>query len=402
MLVGFVALAPILLLSGCGRATPTPTPTSSITFACLDDDLGYYEDMAQAFEASHPGLTIQVVPRRSTALAGIAAGEADAFVVSLPLGPLLSRGALLGLNSLLASTNPPLQADLYPFARDALTRDGQMWALPVGVDPVLMFYNKSLFAARGIPLPSGDWTWDDFVRTAQELRDRQAGVYGYAAALWRQEPWLFILQHGGRMFDDWQHPSRLALDDPQTAEAMEWYASLIFRLDVAPSPQEARQAFGNQQGAYSGILAGKVAMWAGYLSSRTLQETGASFQWGATTLPRDQHALTLANVEAVGISPQTRHLQETWAWVTFLSTQVPSRLAPARRSVAMSPAFEQKVGAEVAGAARKAMEQAWVVPQEPAALYRQLESAWAQALDDILNARWSPTEALRQAQQRVK
>jgi len=404
---GSLTLVAVLLgllpsLLACGRPTPTPSPTPVITFACLDDDLGYYEDLAQAFHAQHPDLTVKVAARRAAALATMAPSEADAFVVSLPLAPLLARGALLSLNSLLSATSPSLPADLYPCARNAFTRDGQLWALPVGVDPVVMFYNKTLFSTRGVPFPADNWTWDDFRRTAQELRDAQAGVYGYAAALWRQEPWLFILQHGGRLVDDWQHPTRIVLDDPRTMEAMEWYAAMIFRLDVAPTPQEARQVFGGEQGAYSGILAGKVAMWAGYLSSRTLQSAGASFQWGVAPLPRDQQAATLANVEAVAISPQTQHLQATWEWVRFLSDQVPRRLAPGRRSVAASSAFEERVGKETAATVRAALEHALVVPQEPAAVYRQLDSAWGQALDDILAARFSPSEALKQAQQRAK
>jgi len=399
---GILGLAPMLLLAACTHsATPTPPPPA-ITFAFPDDDLGYYEALAQAFQADHPNLSIRLLPKRPAALAALGPADADAFVVSLPIEPLLARGVLLDLTGQLSAGDPPLKDDLFPYARDAVSHDGHIWALPTGVDPVLLFYNRTLFDSRGIPYPDSSWDWDGFLHTAQALRDASQGIYGYAAALWRQEPWLFILQHGGRLVDNWQHPTRLALDDPQTIEAMQWYADLMLRLDVAPSPQEARQAFGGPQGTYGGVLAGKIGMWAGHLSSRMALASQATFDWGVTVLPHDQQAATLANIEAVAISPQTQRLQEAWEWIRFLSAQVPLRMAPARRSLAASPAFEQKVGHEVASATRAALEQACVLPHEPAALVRQLDSAWAQALDDILNARWAPGEALRQAQQKAK
>lgn len=402
IVMAMLGLVTILALCACRRATPTPQPPVTITFACPDDDLGHYEALAQAFKAEHPDLAIRIVPKRAAALAALGPSDADVFVVSPPLGPLIQRGALLGLNRWAEAAQPPLRDDLYGCAREAFSRNGELWAMPLGVDPVLMFYNKDLFDARNIPYPKPGWTWEDFVHAAQALRDYRQGVYGYAAGLWRQEPWLFILQHGGRVFDDWQRPTRVALDDPRTVEAMQWYSDLVFRLDISPTLQEASDAFGGPQGLYSGILDGKFAMWPGRFSARLFPARQAKLNWGVTVLPHGERPATLADVQGVAISAQTQHPQEAWEWVDFLSHQVPGRLAPARRSVAASPAFERQAGADAAAVVRAALENALVVPQEPAELYRTLTDVWNKAFEDIMTGRFAPAEALRQAQQRAK
>ncbi len=396
------ALLGLILLpfvAGCGRGTATPTAVT-ITFACPDEEITRYEGLAQAFAEGHPSIAVKLLPRRPIALQALRPGDSDVFVASTSLASRIERGEVLALDAWLAAGQGAARADYYPAALVPFTHDGKTWAAPVGLDPVLMFYNKDLFDQRQVPYPREGWNWDDLLLTARRLRDPARGVYGYAAGTSHEEALLFVLQHGGRLVDDMQRPTRLTFDDPLVAEAMQWYADLMFRHDVAPNPEEARAAFGGGRLALAnGIAAGKIGMWAGSYSSWWVQGRGkAKFAWGAAALPRDREEATFADVEALAISAQAEHPVECWQWVSYLSTQVPAGLVPARRSVAASEQFAQLAGADVAAAAQAALEHVVLLPQEPADLCRRMTDLWATAVDDITSGRYSPQGAMAKAQ----
>jgi multiple sugar transport system substrate-binding protein len=47
------------------------------------------------------------------------------------------------------------------------------------VDNLAIVYNKKLFADAGVPLPTADWTWDDFRAAAAKLTDPAKGQFGW-------------------------------------------------------------------------------------------------------------------------------------------------------------------------------------------------------------------------------
>jgi multiple sugar transport system substrate-binding protein len=67
--------------------------------------------------------------------------------------------------------------DFYPAAREAVTIDGKVRAVPALIDSLAVVYNKRLFRQAGIPAPKAGWTWDD-VAAAKQLTDKRKGVFG--------------------------------------------------------------------------------------------------------------------------------------------------------------------------------------------------------------------------------
>ena len=68
--------------------------------------------------------------------------------------------------------------DFFPPARDAVTIDGRVRAVPALIDSMAVVYNKKLFRQAGIDPPQAGWTWDDFRATAAKLTDAGAGQFG--------------------------------------------------------------------------------------------------------------------------------------------------------------------------------------------------------------------------------
>lgn len=59
-----------------------------------------------------------------------------------------------------------------------LSNGGKVYALPYDAEPMVLFYNKAMFAAAGVPAPTIDWTTDDFVAAAKMTT--KGDVYGFA------------------------------------------------------------------------------------------------------------------------------------------------------------------------------------------------------------------------------
>lgn len=395
-----LALILVSLVAACAQPTPTPQPVT-IDFAFFEADEAYYQALATAFSREHPNTTINLLPRDWGILERLEADDADVFVVYYLLRERLERGDLVSLDTWLTSDEAFDRDDLYRGTLSLYTRDGKTWAIPAAVDVDVMYYNKDLFDERQVAYPKLDWTWEDFIFSAQNLTDASIGLYGYAAGASPEDPVLFVIQHGGKLVDDWQSPTRTTLDDPLTIEALEWYADLIYRHGVSPTPEEARRLFsGGQYALYAGVVSGKIGLWTSNYSAQGGRTWGRKweFRWGLTTLPRDKEAATLARVEGLAISSQAENPEACWQWISFLSRQVPARLAPARRSVAESLAFEQQAGAEAAAVARASLEQAILIPPDIQEMYDRLGRLWTEVVEEVLSGEVTAQEALTRAQ----
>jgi ABC-type glycerol-3-phosphate transport system substrate-binding protein len=119
-------------------------------------------------------------------------------------------------------------------------------------------------------------------------------------------------------------------------------------------------------------------------------------------LPRDAQAITQVSVEGYVISSQTENIEASWQWISFLSEQMPSRLMPPRRSLAGSDAYEQQMGEEIAAVTRASMENAVLVSPEVGEELNDIIDIFGQAVDDMVNERFSSSDAMNWAQQEAE
>ena len=115
---------------------------------------------------------------------------------------------------------------MYDLALDAF-RDRQgrpRSCLPQNVSSLVVYYNRDLFEAAGVPLPTAGWTWDDMTAAAAALRDGEQYGLGVEASIIRLAP--FVWSNGGDIVDDPAEPTRLTLDTPEALDALEKFLAL--------------------------------------------------------------------------------------------------------------------------------------------------------------------------------
>ncbi len=385
VLLTIVCLA-ALALAGCvAEIAPEPVDEEPVTITFsfpYSQNYDLYQPIAEAFEQSHPNVTIHLRPDPTGQWVRDEGNAADTFVWWPD--PTLTEGEtplVLGLDALLTETDELAAGGFYPRAMDMFRWDGALWALPAEVDLQVLFYNADFFDTGGVAYPRVGWTWNDLLSTAQRVTTVEGdpwsfdGHYGLASNPTWGDFAPFIYQHGGDLFQ---------FDDVQTEEAIRWYADLALEHGVMLSPRYI--IHGDTFGLFQQE---KAAMWIGFLGDRDGMgwhhlRAPWEFDWGIAPLPGDQTEATLYRGQGYYITSHSAHVEQAWAWIQYLSSRPVGRGLPARRSTAESSDFREMAGDDVAAVALYAVER--IVPRVSAdgELPETLET-YARTVESVVN-----------------
>jgi len=211
---------------------------------------------ATAFEIVSEPSPADYYTKLQTTLAG--ASAADLFWLSQEyIAGYADRGALLDLTDRLAADDSPTANldDYVPAILKEAQYDGKTFGLPWISQPVMLYYNLELFTAAGIAEPDETWTWDTFKTNAAALTDKSKGVYGTSFNGWPPIQ-MFIWQAGGEVISE--DLKSCPIDTPEAEQAADYYASIIYNEEYAPS-----EATIKEQGFGEMAKASKVAMFYG-------------------------------------------------------------------------------------------------------------------------------------------
>ena len=381
-----------------------------------------YRDAAREFQELHPDIQVEVKMPDFGDTIGVKgmAENADCFQWSPEIQDPASRALILNLKPFLDADPSFTTDDFYPALLEQFTWQGQPWALPAELQPYVIEYNKDLFDAAGVDYPGLDgsaelkvWTTDDLLELAVALTqgEGEEKQYGFVPEVFELSDMVLLIERrGARLIDESADPPAYILDDPATVEALRWYAGLSTEYEVKPifmtdmtDMTEAAAFFLEREGLISD---GRAAMWTslGPLAMLSFGDNRGEMNTGVAPLP------TGAGVASGGgsttgyyISAQTEARLACWQWITFLTEQPDLTLGlPARRSVAESSAYRQRVGAE-----RAATYQASVAGAEQSSVFDTFAGeSWlaggivwlGRAYDRVVDGETSVEEALKAVQ----
>jgi multiple sugar transport system substrate-binding protein len=145
------------------------------------------------------------------------------------------KGILVPLDDLVKQARIDMSA--FPnVARQAAYRHGKLWGVPLDIHPVALYYNVTLVKAAGLDPNKPPTNRDEFLSWAQKLTKADGSQYGVAMPgtnvdtfrVW----WGWIYQNGGKFIS--ADGTKAEMDDPKTAEALQFAADLIYKYKVAP------------------------------------------------------------------------------------------------------------------------------------------------------------------------
>jgi multiple sugar transport system substrate-binding protein len=215
-----------------------------------------WNHLSQMVTAKHPDLALDFQTSSFndywTKLAAQASGGDAACILGVQSyrAPSISQ-LLVPLDGMLAGAGINA-ADFDPSIWKALQVDGQQLAVPYDFGPLIMFYNADRFRAAGVPVPTTDWTVDDFLSAAKSLTS--GGKHGFAAypTIDSVLPWSLSLDGTSPVTAD----GKLDLTQDGFVKAVQWYADLVTKLKVAPPVAATSDA----TPALNSFIAGDAAM----------------------------------------------------------------------------------------------------------------------------------------------
>lgn len=289
-LVSAVLMVTFLLsavLSGCGGTTSTSdsskagdtssassavTPTKVVTlkFYTPTDEVTnkqrkWPEFIAQ-FEKNNPGIKVEMAPLvanvnneeyKKKADLMIAAGEQLDLVRSSALYELtewVDNGVLEPLDEHAKKAGVNL---LDEYKGIAPYKD-KIYAIPEEITPWLVFINKDMLDAAGLPVPPRDWTWDDYREYAKKLTKGEGAnkVYGSFMNDWSN---FFTVGVQSEIFDT----PFFTKDNKQNFDHPAFREGLQFRYDLenTDKSQVPYTDMSSQKLKYrTQFFSGKVAM----------------------------------------------------------------------------------------------------------------------------------------------
>lgn len=293
------------------------------------------EDIIALFEAKYPGTKVKLeyIPddyttKIDTMFLGNAAPDVIYGIVRY-LAPWASKGLLMDLTDRFNSSPELLDPNKYSVELyEGFKYDGKHIATVNGADTMLLFYNKDMFDAAGVPYPTDDWTYADLLDAAKKMtiRDEKGKPkqFGISVGFGNEPAGAFIYANGGEIFDDVNNPTKAIYNSPKTVEALQFLSDLVNVHKVSPTDADSEILGG-------GFDTGKIAMivdgvW-GVVHRRNIQE----FKWDLATVPSKDGTVKRIPAQHAGysISKNTKNPDLAWEFAKFMQSDEAQRLLAA-------------------------------------------------------------------------
>ena len=331
-------------------------------------EINAYKTMIEAFSEKEPDIDVQLIEasdrddliaRLSTSLAG--GSPPDLFLMNYRFyGQYAARDVLEPLEGYVEDSDEFSAEDFYPESLDAFRWNGTITCLPQNISSLVVYYNRDLFERFGVPEPTDDMSWSQFVYRAQQMtRDAQgavvrgadpdlpqantapAAIYGLGVepTIIRFAP--FVWSNRGELVDDDEHPTRFTLDSEASKSALQQFFELRTVHGVVPPDVEVEAEDDETR-----FLNGRMAM---FLESRRLVPAlreAAEFDWDVAALPTLQDEASILHSDAYCMTKASKEKDAAWRFVEYAlgpegATVIAKtgRTVPSLREVAESDAF---------------------------------------------------------------
>ena len=312
-------LAAVTGFTNEGTTTAKTTTLTYFTFSAAPDHLKDLNNIIAGFQKKYPNIKIKVQTASyndyfTKLQTQVASGQApDTFELNYEnFVTYASSGKLLNLSKIAATDKFFKPAIYYPRAYQAFQLKGTQFGLPETFSVVLLFYNKDLFRAAGVPFPTKTWKWADELAAAKKLTNSSKGVFGDFQPVQFFEFYKVLAQNGGTFFN--ASKTQATFNSPKGVAALNWLLSKTKPEGVMPTKE---QMGGLDDTAM--FKAGKIAMWHnGIWQFSGLKD--APFEWDVIVEPGNARKAHHFFSNAVVGSAKTKHPREVWTWLRYFTS----------------------------------------------------------------------------------
>ncbi|MEG1426321.1 MAG: sugar ABC transporter substrate-binding protein [Oscillospiraceae bacterium] len=325
-------LALTLILSvfaGCGSAgtpaagesaaaDPNKQITLEVAVSGSAQELAIHQQKFDLFTKAHPNVTIKPIDigteRVQKTMTLIGAGSApDILYLNEWTYVFANKGVIKELDGYIEKEK--FDTTIFPESLMVPLRyEGKTYAFPQEISPYVVYYNKDLFKKAGLPMPTDDWTIDEFYSAAKALTNPAEKVYGFRQTTWADTLLGWISRAGVEY--DISGKEVKGLDTPEALNALKFLYKMVITDKVSPNPADL-QAMG--KGSDAMFRNQKSAMeTAGLWMLPTYKADPLPFEWDVVKMPKDMNQKTKAGILNWGISKDSKNPDMAWELLKFL------------------------------------------------------------------------------------
>lgn len=290
------------------------------------EELAWGNAMVEAWNAQHADqkVTAQELPAGKTSEevigAAITAGNAPCLIFNTApaaVPQFQKQGGLVALDSFAGATQY-IADRTGDTANQYKSPDGKFYQLPWKSNPVMIFYNKQIFAKAGLDADKPTLsTYDDFLAAARKIKSSKAAQ----AAIWPSpaseffQPWfdfypLFAAETDGKQL---VQDGKSQFNSPEGQKVAEFWKTLY---DEGLAPKEAYNgdAFGDAKSAMAIVGPWAIAVY------------GSKVKWGAVPVPTSagksaDQIKTFSDAKNVAMYSACKNRATAWEVLKFATSK---------------------------------------------------------------------------------
>ncbi len=309
------------------QAAAVPAEVSFSSWGSLDEQVTITA-VLKAFQKAQPNITVSPLltswgnywPKYNADLAARATSDVQ-FLTFVP--SYASKGALMEIRSLLKKHGQSVPKAYTPALLSIFEWNGGLYGYPRDNDTKVIFYNKKLFRQAGLAMPKSDWTWDDLRAAALKLTKRQGNrVTQYGVAFETGQYRLYFWQSGTELFDNDARPTKVTLNTPKAAAAIQFLADLINKDKVTPPATQ----IADSSNIGPMFASGQLAMAFGNHALVPTFEKTPGLEWGVVGMPhfKGQKTVNASGGAGYTISKFTKNPDAAYHLWSFITGPVAS------------------------------------------------------------------------------
>jgi multiple sugar transport system substrate-binding protein len=308
---------------GCSKQYDEGSGKTTLRFAYWDENQrATVDDYVKLFMKENPNIYVkaELVPWSQywTKLdASAMAGDMpDVMWMNTDLPKYVRADLILPLDHYIMKDNINLSdyeknmVSLYKFK-------GTQYAMPKGLDVVVVFYNKNIFDKYKVDYPDKGWKWDDLLKIGEKLKKRMkvsdGNFYPLVMELDPQPSYFnFIYQEDGYVFSKDGLSNGFGL--PQDAEA---FRKIIFLMKSGIMPSYT--ILSDTKGTDLFLSQRAAMLYMGTWQAANFEKSSFADRIGIIQMPKIKNNVTVMGGIGYCISNQSKHKEAAWKFVKFLS-----------------------------------------------------------------------------------
>lgn len=301
--------------------------SGEITFVAWgsDAELECDEAAVQAFMDEHPGTTVYFEALNddygTTVETRFLGGESPDVIYGHPQTLLnwMKEGMLMPITDVYEEHEELWDEDVF-FTNlyDSYHYEGEYYAIPVGADTSVLYYNKTLLDKAGLSYPTADTTWEELAEMAEKVTVRDED--GIPTSLGMDSItgwWQYILYSmGGKVLDNMNEPTKVVFESEEALQMLN-YINDNYTEEGGFTPSENDWTY-----LAGGFSAGEMAFYISGVYDIVWMSEIENFEWDIAPIPgtMEEEGDTPVLYCGYSVSSQTQNEALAKEFAYFMST----------------------------------------------------------------------------------